>query len=73
MAKIGITRKTKEQQRRDAELEAIIEDFGNAMRLANRQFIARPRECWHGKGISFTPHMEVAWMNYVDFCARNPS
>lgn len=70
MATIGIRRNSKRQQRINAELEAIIEEFGRAMRAAYKPYIASyVPPCQHEQQIPFTPHMEQAWDRYVDWCA----
>jgi hypothetical protein len=61
------------QQRANAELEAIIEAFGAAMRDANKQYIATTPSGTLGEVPRFTLHMSFVWAKYVDFCARNPS
>lgn len=76
MARTGIRPKcsTMAQQRENAQLELIIEEFGRAMRNAHRPYIARgPREyCCH-EGVQFTPSMEKAWRDYTEFCMKYPN
>lgn len=63
---------TLEQQRETAELELIIEDFGRAMRDANREFVSHPPSCSH-VARRFTAHMEGAWSAYILFCREHPN
>lgn len=63
---------TLKQQRANAELESIIEEFGCAMRNANFLYIAKPQVCSHDSAPRFTMSMDFAWSKYVDFCRRNP-
>lgn len=74
MAKIGTPAKfsTLKQQREAGELELIIEEFGRAMRNANRQYIARPTVCHHDDNPRFTPNMTMVWAKYVEFCMSHP-
>lgn len=69
MAKTGIQVKssTLKQQRENAELELIIEDFARGMRNADRAYIASGA---HYDGRRFTPNLARAWMDYVYFCVR---
>lgn len=60
---------TLKQQRENAEMESIIEEFGRAMRNAYRPFVTRPPACQHEHGPRFTPGMEAVWARYVEFCA----
>lgn len=64
---------TLKQQRTNAELETIIESFGNAMRNANREYMNRPLPCSHVAWQNFTPSMVHRWYDYLEFCRRNPS
>jgi len=62
------------QQRISAELEAIIEEFGRAMRNANKGYIAAyQKSCAHNDEYRFTMTMALAWWNYVEWCRRNPN
>ena len=67
MARIGIVRKSKKEQRLDAELAGIIEEFARAMWNADRAYIATQIA---GCAPRFTPNMYQAWNKYVDFCDR---
>lgn len=60
---------TLKQQRENAELELIIENFARAMRNAERSYIAGNPA---GDKPRFTPNMYWAWNEYVDFCMRHP-
>lgn len=60
------------QQRISGELETIIEEFGRAMRNANRTYVSRPATCVHDSLNRMTPVMYVFWLQYLDFCRRNP-
>lgn len=55
---------TLKQQRENAELELIIEDFGCAMRSAHRPFVAERND--------FTANMGIVWARYVEFCRNHP-
>lgn len=55
---------TLKQQRENAELELIIEEFGRAMRNANRNYIQSRND--------FTINMTVAWYKYRRFCRSHP-
>ena len=66
-----MTKNTQKQQRFSAELELIIEEFGQAMRAANRGYICRPTGCSHDDAPRFTPRMESVWYDYVTFCQRH--
>ena len=76
MAKTGIRPKFKistlKQQRENAELEHIIEEFGRAMRNANRAYIATPQQCLHDTQPRFTPGMHAIWSHYIVFCMEHP-
>lgn len=54
------------QQCVSAELEGIIEEFGSAMRNANRPYIGL-------RDLNLTPRMKVAWYKYVEFCNTHPN
>lgn len=71
MAKIGLKRNSLRKQKVSAELEAIIEEMGRAMRSAYKPYIAtyEPR-CQHELQIPFTPHMQGVWGQYVDWCKK---
>jgi hypothetical protein len=78
MARTGIPPKVKikvnsqKQQAKNAELETIIEDFGAAMRNADKFYMADSvRECGHNSLYRFTFNMEIAWKNYINWCKRN--
>lgn len=72
MARTGTTRNSAKQQRINAELETIIEEFGRAMRDANRACIAEEPACSHDNKPRFTLNMEFVWSKYVNFCLDNP-
>jgi hypothetical protein len=60
------------QQRINAELEGIIEEFGQAMRNANKSYIAHyVASCSHEKQIPFTLHMEQIWDDYRGWCRQH--
>lgn len=61
---------TLKQQRENAELELIIEEFGRAMRNAHRPYIAESPAS--GRPL-FTPNMYSTWNAYIDFCAAHPN
>jgi hypothetical protein len=65
-------RKTLKEQRISRELEEIIEEFGHAMRNANKEYIAQPPSCPHDEYLRITPRMKTIWELYTDFCRRNP-
>lgn len=71
MAKTGTQPKFKistlKQQREAAELEAIIDEFGNAMRNANRAAIASHGPRW------LTLNMDQALCKFFLFCDRHPN
>jgi hypothetical protein len=56
------------QQRINAELETIIEEFGRGMRNADTGYIARRMRCLHDIGPYFTMALQDAWAKYVEFC-----
>jgi hypothetical protein len=58
-----IRRKTAKEQKRDAELGLIIDEFGRAMWNANKSYIAT----YGGR----TPSMDVAWNKYIYFCKEH--
>ena len=58
------------KQRESAELESIIDEFGKAMRNANKRYIDA-RNC-SGSLIQFTLAMVSAWDKYIDFCKEHP-
>ena len=68
MEKIGTKRNSKKQQRANAELETIIEEFGRAMRNAHPATISYWHKCTPGP--RFTGNMDYAWLKYVDFCEK---
>jgi len=57
-------RNSLKQQKINAELELIIDEFARAMRSANREHI--------GKFGGFTINLAGAWWKYQEFCVRNP-
>jgi len=66
MAQIGIVRNSRKQQRINAELEMIIEKFGQAMRDAFKPYIVG-----HLCGdINLTSNMKCTWWEYVDWCRK---
>jgi len=75
MAKTGTLLKcsTLKQQRENAELELIIEEFGRAMRNASRRYVITLPGCRHDSGPRFTLGMEMAWQRYVVFCMDHPN
>lgn len=66
MEKPGTVRKSKKDQKRDAELGLIIDEMGQAMWRANRSYIASAPEHL------LTPSMNLALCKFQDFCIRNP-
>lgn len=56
------------EHKHNVELENIIEEFGSAMRLAHHGYISRPPQCSHDRAPRFTPHMDVVWARYVNWC-----
>lgn len=56
-------------QRINAKLEQIIEDFGQAMRVAHRPYIIKP----HIDSVHFTPRMTIVWRQYMYFCLEHPN
>ena len=62
MAKIGIVRRSKEQQRIAAELGEIIDEMGQAMWSANKEAIA--------SGVILTLRMSGVLGKFQDYCAR---
>lgn len=60
------------QQREAAELELIIDEFGQAMRNANREHVSRERQCQHDAFVSFTYNMHSVWDKYKEFCRSHP-
>lgn len=72
MEKTGTKRNSLKQQRLNAGLERIIENFGNAMRDADSSYITRLPCCRHDIGARFTLRMETEWNNYVHFLRSNP-
>ena len=63
MAKTGTTRKSKKQQRLDAELGEIIGEMGKAMWNADKQYIAR------ADGLqAYTFNMLLALTKFKFFC-----
>lgn len=72
MPKTGLRVNSLKQQRINAELEEIIEEFGRTMRSAYKPYIATyVPACKHEVQIPFTPHMEEVWEKYVDWCVRH--
>jgi hypothetical protein len=67
---MNVKRNSLKQQRISAELETIIEEFGRAMRNANKEYIATPLGCHHER-LRFTPRMYCVWSMYTNFCVRN--
>jgi hypothetical protein len=65
MARTGMKPKLKslKQQRLDAELGLIIDEFGRAMFNADKAYIAERN--------TFTPNMHFAWLKYLNFCLSN--
>jgi hypothetical protein len=63
MGVIGMMRKSREQQRMDAELDLIIDDMGRAMWAANKEYIATSES-------PLTLHMNEALCKFQDFCIR---
>lgn len=63
---------TLKQQRQAAELELIIEEFGQAMRRACRQYISRPLAWGDHLSSRFTPHMDNVFYKYIKFCQEHP-
>lgn len=59
---------TDDEHRSDVALEQIIEDFGTAMRDANKSYVSRPVECSHDTGINFTIRMGHVWQQYIEWC-----
>ena len=72
MGTIGIKRNSQKQQRISAELELIVEEFGRAMRSANKNWIGEVEMQSNDDVPRFTMMMQMAWYHYVDFCQRNP-
>lgn len=69
MARVGMKRRSKRTTKSlNAELELIIEEFGNAMRRANKAWIGG-----YAGLARFTSAMQTAWMLYVEFCYKNPT
>ena len=64
--------KIRTQESLNAELGLIIDEFGRAMRNANRDLIAREPDCSYHNGIYFTLAMETAWQKYKTFCWAHP-
>jgi hypothetical protein len=58
---------TLKDQRLNAELGLIIDEFSRAMGNADHAYIAYHNENY----IAFTTNMWTAWDKYVDFCRRN--
>ncbi len=58
---------TLKQQRENAELECIIEEFGRAMRNAEKTYITQATN--DGKP-NFTLSMKFAWDKYLVLCVR---
>jgi hypothetical protein len=72
VAKTGMRVNSKEQQRINAELEAIIEEFGRAMRDAHKPFIAGyVPSCSHDEQLALTPHMKQVWCKYREWCVNH--
>lgn len=69
MARTGIRVKsnTLKQQRESAELELIIEEFGRAMRNAEKTYVTRDS---HDGRPNFTLSMQFAWDKYLMFCVK---
>lgn len=65
-------RNSQKQQRINAELEGIIEEFANAMRSADRKYVTSSAACAHDVYPNFTLKMDFAWVKYIDYCLRNP-
>lgn len=59
---------TLKQQRENAELELIIDEFGRAMRNANPEYVARNTT---DAKPNFTLNMTFAWDKYLIFCVRS--
>lgn len=74
MARTGTKLKvnTLKQQREAAELESIIEEFGRAMRSANRDFISGIMPGAPIDGPIFTLNMKASWIKYEEFCLKHP-
>lgn len=73
MATIGIVRNSKKQQRINAELEAIIEDFARAMRQASSRCITQEPPCKHANQYHWTMHMHETWERYKEFLRAHPN
>ena len=71
MGTTGIKRNSLKQQRVNGELELVIDEFAQAMRNADRNYVVREGEYYH-ENVRFTLNMQMAWYRYVDFCQRNP-
>lgn len=52
------------------ELEKIIEDFGDAMRNANMEYVSRRADCPHDIGARFTPGMQQIWNRYIVYAMK---
>lgn len=63
MAKIGMTRRSKKQQRIAAGLGEIIDEMVQAMWSANPEYIARSNS-------SLTPSMNDTLCKFQDYCMR---
>ena len=61
-----ILRKSRKQQALAAELELIIDDMGQAMRDANKEYIAQNISV-----VTLTPHMRIALDKFKWYCAEN--
>ena len=66
MEKIGIVRKSKRQQRIDAELGEIIAEMGQAMWSADKGYVAH-----YDGGYSITANMATALWRFYYFCRDN--
>ena len=73
MATTGTKRNSLKQQRINAELGLIVDEFGRAMQSANRQWIGDAEMQTSDDVPRFTMSMKMAWYRYVYFCKRNPS
>jgi hypothetical protein len=62
---------TLKQQREAAELELIIEEFGNAMRNADKTYVSKAGNIAISIGLRFTPNMNAAWTRYMTFCMEH--
>lgn len=72
MDKIGIVRRSKKQQAIAAELESIIEEFGCAMRDADKPYIATYQPaCGHEAQLPFTLHMKIVFARYRQWCREH--